>query len=243
MKIAMNFLCSSIRPLAALMLTVVLFTACKKDDSFDNIRTPAAGLMAFNLATDKPAVGLALSGSNFGNAALGFNNYTGAYLPIYVGSREVRSFEFDNGATIAISSGNFADSNYYSVFVLGANGNYRNLVVKDAVDSLSPVAGKAWVRYINAIADSSATPVITIGTGTDNVINTSAAFATVSSFTQVDAGLVNTAVNNGSSIAANRIITLEENKIYTVLFAGLPGATDMSRAVQIKFIQNGSVTP
>ena len=231
-----------LRPIAGIFAVALLFTACKKI-SPDYQPNPAAGIMAFNLATDKPAVGFSLSGSLLGNAPLGYSNYTGVYLPIYVGTREVRTFDYTTGTTLALATGNFADSNYYSAFLLGANGSYRNVVVKDELASLTATAGKAWVRYVNAIADSATAPMITIGAGGDNPVSENAPYAKVSNFVQVNAGPVNTAVNNGSNIAASRTITLEENKIYTILFSGLPNQTDSSKTVQVKFIQNGSITP
>jgi Domain of unknown function (DUF4397) len=223
-------------PLAGLLLTVLLFAACKKEDP-NTVYTPVAGVMAFNLAPDKAAVGFTLSGNLLGNAPLNYTGYTGVYLPVYTGTREVRSVEYYMGSTIASSSMNFADSAYYSAFLLGANGNYRNLVVKDELESITPVAGKAWVRYVNAIPDSTSAPAITIGVDNEN-----AAYATVSAFRQVNAGSVNTAVSNGSTINASRNLTLEENKVYTILFVGLPNPTDPANAVQIRFIQNGTAT-
>jgi len=220
-------------PLLGLVLTVFVFAACKKDDT-EPVHTPNAGVMAFNLAVDKPAVGFALSGNTLGNTPLNYTGYTGVYLPVYTGTREVRTFDYYMGTTIAISSTTFADSAYYSAFVMGANGNYRNVVVKDEV---APVAGKAWVRYVNAIPDSVSTPSVTVDTNTE-----SAPYATISAFTQVNAGPVNIAVSNGGSINATRTITMEENKVYTVLLAGLPGATDPANAVQIRFITNGTAT-
>ena len=76
-----------------------------------------------------------------------------------------------------------------------------------------------------------------------NVFNETASYGNLSSFNRVNAGTVSTSVSNEGSISASRNITLEENKIYTVLLTGLPGATDSSKAVQIKFIQNGTITP
>lgn len=222
--------------LASLLLSVLLFTACKKEDP-KTIYTPAAGVMAFNLAPDKPAVGFTLSGNTLGNTVLNYTGYTGVYLPVYTGTREVRSVDYYMGSTIAISNNNFADSAYYSAFLLGANGNYRNVVVKDEVDLLTPVAGKAWVRYVNAIPDSASTPAITVGTNNEN-----APYATVAAFRQVNAGSVNFAISNGSTVNASRTINLEENKIYTVLFLGLPNPTDPANAAQIRFIQNGVAT-
>jgi hypothetical protein len=231
-----------LRPIAALIAVILLFTACKKI-SPDYQRNPAAGIMAFNLATDKPAVGFTLSGNTLGNSPLAYSSYTGLYLPIYVGTREVRSFDYNTGSTIALITGNFADSNYYSAFLLGANGSYRNVLVKDDLNSLTATAGKAWVRYVNAIADSSSAPLVTIGTGGETTVNENAAYAKVSGFVQVNAGAVNAAINNSGSIAASRTITLEENKVYTVLFSGLPNQTDSSKALQVRFIQNGTIAP
>jgi len=230
-------------PAAGLFAVTLLFTACKKLSSTDYQPSPAAGLMAFNLATDKPAVGFTLSGNVFGNAPLAYSSYTGVYLPIYVGTREVRSFDYTTGSTLALATGNFADSNYYSAFLLGANGSYRNVVVKDELNTLTTAPGKAWVRYVNAIADSASSPLVTIGSGGETTVNENAPYAKVSGFVKVNAGAVNASVNNGGTIAASRTITLEENKVYTVLFSGLPNQTDSSKAVQVRFIQNGVINP
>ncbi|MEI9955324.1 MAG: DUF4397 domain-containing protein [Ferruginibacter sp.] len=226
-------------PLAGLLTATLFFTACKKNNT-DYVRQPAAGLMAFNLAVDKPAVGFTLSGNNLNGAVLNYTNYTGAYLPIYLGDREVRSFDYNTGATIATTTASFADSNYYSAFLLGANGSYRNVVVNDNLNSLTANAGKAWVRYINAIPDSATATTVVVG---ESSINGVAPYATVSTFAQVAAGPVATTVSNGGTIAASRTITLEENKVYTILFVGQPNQTDSAKAVQVKYIVNGTVTP
>ena len=243
MKRLLKFNNVNLFAIAGLFAATLFLGACKKDNAGDNVRTPAAGLMAFNLTADKASVGYTLSGNSLTNAPLGYNNYTGAYLPVFTGSREVRTFDFATGSTLAITNNEFKDSLYYSAFLLGNNGNYRNVVMNDNIDSLNSFTGKAWVRYINAIPDSSVNPIITIGAGGEDVINESAAYAKVSDFKLVSAGPVNTAVNNGGTISANRVITLEQNKIYTVLFTGLPDQTDSTKAVQIRFISNGTITP
>lgn len=244
MKTLMNYLYRYAKPVGGLLLASVLFTACKKDDVPDNnSNVPVAGLMAFNLAPDQNAVGVSLGGNNLGNSALAYNSFTGNYLPVYTGSRELRSFDNNSNTTLSTSTATFADSSYYSVFVLGANGSYRNVVVKDELDSLTATTGKAWVRYINAIVDTANAPVVTVASNGTDVINETGNYGTVSSFVPVNAGQVSTAVSNGENIAANRTITLEENKIYTLLLTGIPGDADTTRAVQIKFIQNGTVVP
>lgn len=235
----MKWLHGYAKPLTALLVVAVLFTACKKADIFEQQPIPAAGLMAFNLATDKAAVGFTLSSNPLRNTVLNYTEFTGVYLPVYTGSRELRSVDYFTGSTIAITNGTFADSMYYSAFVVGYNGSYRNVLVQDNLDGLAATAGKAWVRYINAIADSTATPTVTIDEG---AVNSAAAYASVSSFVQVNAGAVNVSVSNGGNINASRTITLEANKVYTVLLVGTPGATEAGKEVQVKFITNGTIT-
>ena len=134
------FLSRSVRmsSLAILVTSGLFFAGCNKNDNDDDQNMPVAGLMAFNLAVDKPAVGFALSGSNLTNAPLEYTNYTGAYLQIYPGSREVESYDFNaSGATIATETGNFEAQKYYSVFVVGSDSMYKNIIVNDDVDTLS----------------------------------------------------------------------------------------------------------
>ncbi|MFT3979508.1 MAG: DUF4397 domain-containing protein [Ferruginibacter sp.] len=221
----------------ALSVAALAFTSCTKTGD-DYEQPPVAGFMAFNLAPDKPGVGFALSGSRLSNTPLGFTNYTGTYLPVYTGSREVAAFDFNDGSTLATNTFTFEDSSYYSAFLVGVNGYYRNVIVKDDLVPITPVSGKAWVRYINAVADTAARPSITIGGNTSSAV----AFGTVSGFEQVNAGDLALAIDGESSFNVNRSITVEENKIYTILFTGQPGQVNPSLAVQIKFIQNGTAT-
>ena len=222
-------------PVAGLALMTLLFTACSKDDNPTIPHQPAAGLMTVNLAIDKSPVAFTLSSNQIGGL-LGYGNYSGMYISIFPGSRELRSVDAGNGSTIALSNNVYADSNYYSAFLLGAAGNYKHLVVEDKYDQVTRVAGKAWVRYINAIPDSSSTPNITVGGTTQ-----AAAYGTISDFAQVDAGAINTAIVS-TAMDTSRSITLAEYKIYTILFTGIPGASDPAKAVQIKYIENGTAS-
>ena len=237
---------SSIRmPLVAVTCLVsitVLLAACSKfnDDDNNNNNTPVSGLMAFNLAPDKAFIGIALSGSNLTNEPLAYTNFTGTYQRIYTGSREVESYDNTSDSTISTVNYNFEANKYYSLFVTGINGVYSNIVTHDNFDSLSATSGKAYIRYINAIPDSTK-PVVAITSNGNNVINTPAAFSSVSDFAAADPGEATVTVKNNSTIDANRIISLEEGKVYTVLLVGMPGATDTTKAVQIKYILNGSL--
>ena len=222
------------------LLFIFLFSACKKTVDTAS-RPPVSGLMAFNLVPDKLSLGIAVSGQSLTNSPLLYTSYTGGYLGIYSGNRNVTSYDFNSGTILATTSQLFADSASYSVFALGTNGNYRNLVVRDNLDSLSSTSGQAFIRYVNGIADSTIQPLVTISSNGTDVFNNNAPFATISEFKGVTPGDVSVKVLNESAINASRTITLEPGKIYTVLLVGLPNQTDSAKAVQIKFIQNGTV--
>jgi hypothetical protein len=216
------------------------FSACKKNLDVDNTPTPVAGLMAFNLVPDKGAINVALSGNSLAHSPLDYTGYTGTYLPIYPGSREVASYEYNSSTPFATTTQNFEVNKYYSVFTVGAGGTYRNVVVNDAVDSLPDSTGKAFVRYINAIPDSSK-PVVTISGSGKDIESNSASFGSVSNFSALDTGEVTLKVSNGTTISAIRTITLEKGKVYTVLLVGVPGSSDPAKLVAIRYVTNGMV--
>ena len=99
------------------------------------------------------------------------------------------------------------------------------------------------MRYVNAIPDSTLLPTVTISSNGTNVFDSPSTFPAVSGFKGITPGNIAINVNAESTVNASRTITVEQGKIYTILLVGQPGATDSTKAVQIKFIQNGQVTP
>lgn len=221
---------------SALLAAVVFLTACNKKDNDPAPNIPAAAVMAFNLAHDAGGVGVALSGNNLTNNWLNFTNYTGGYLNIYTGNRSVESF--NGSSTLAKRDFNFEQDKYYSIFVVGTEGNYSNLVKHDNFDSLSGSSGKAYIRYVNAIPDSAAPRVRITNEGSD-VNNEIAAYGTISEFTEVEPGETIISINNEGTINTSRSISLEARKVYTVLLIGSPLEVDETKAVQIRFVENG----
>lgn len=233
---------SAIVPVSAVLVLSVLLAACTKFDDDDNgTDTPVSGLMAFNLIPDRSGIGVAIGGNNLTNVPLAYTNFTGTYQRVFSGSRELEAYDANSDSTIAQATQNFEVNKYYSVFVVGANGTYANVVTHDNFDSLTSSSGKAYLRYINAIPDSTQ-PTVTITANGNNVVNTAAPFTSVSDFVEADAGQVTVSVKNNSNIDANRSIDLQQGKVYTVLLIGIPGDADANKAVQIKYIENGSLT-
>jgi hypothetical protein len=109
---------SSIRtalvPVSGLLVIAVLLTACSKFDNDDNMNTPVAGLMSFNLAPDLAAVGIALGGNSVTNSPLAYTNYSGTYQRVFPGNREVESYDYVKDSTIAKVDYSFTTDKYYS---------------------------------------------------------------------------------------------------------------------------------
>lgn len=222
---------------------VLLLAACSKFDNDDNNSgTPVSGLMAFNLVPDKDAIGISLNGNNLTPTPLNYTSFTGTYQRVFAGNRQIESYEINSDSTLATSAFAFEPDKFYSLFVTGANGEYRNIIVRDNVDSLSAESGKAYLRYINAIPDSTK-PTVTITAGGGEIFNSEAGYSTVSEFAEANPGQVSIAVKNNSTINADRTISLEQGKVYTILLLGLPEAGDTTHKVQIRYIENGSLSP
>lgn len=219
-----------------LLVVTGLLMACKKDKNDPN--PEVAGLMTFHLVSDQPSIGVTLSGNTLPGSPYNYLGYTGYYANIFPGNREIQSY--GGGSTPLVSSNyNFETGEYYSLFVVGANGVYRHIVVEDDYDSLTATAGRSYIRYINAIPDSiSAT--IGIGEPGGNLSFT-APYGEVSDFQSVTAGPVTISVAANAVTDTTRTITLEEKKAYTVLLTGRRDATNDNEKVQIRFIENGRI--
>ncbi len=240
MKKLMSLFRKNLLPITGIFLIAILFGACKKSD-VDNTRTPAAGLLAFNLIPNSGGIGVAIGNNSLTPQALYFNNFTGTYKAVYTGERTLESYSFGSGSTLAKEQHNFKDSAYYSVFVMGANDEYSNVFVEDKLASLPQNdKTKTYVRFVNAIPDSSNTNV-TISANSINVFDKMSKYKEVSEFKEVPSGDVMVKLENGSTIDTSRTISLDPGKIYTVLLTGFPGLTDPDFKVDIKFIVNASL--
>lgn len=219
--------------LGVVLLGGLFLIACNKDHDNDHPNVPVAGIMAFNLAPDQSNIGIDLSGGGFIIAPIYYQSYTGGYLAAWPGQRNVRSYNYWNGTLLASSTAQLDTTQYYSIFVMGAKGNYRNVVTKDNVDSLQTDKGTALVRYVNAVPDSAALQ-INNGHGDQQL-----AFGGVSDFAAASAGNFTLNVSSSAGVSTSRTVSLTEGNIYTFLLSGIPNAKD-STAVQIKYIINGT---
>ena len=232
----------SLLPVVAVAVAGILFSACLKDNDGDNSQIPAAGLMAFNLAPDQQSLVIRLSGNSLTQTPLAYQNFTGVYQNIYTGNRSVSAYDYPESTPLVTSNQSFEQGKYYSLFVVGIDSNYRNVISTDNFDSLSGSTGKAYVRYINAVIDSVNTANVTITSGGSSVVNDNALYATVSEFKEVAPGEISIAVKSSNGVDVNRTISVEAKKVYTILLSGVPGETDENSKVQIKFVTNGTLS-
>ncbi|MES2774525.1 MAG: DUF4397 domain-containing protein [Bacteroidota bacterium] len=221
----------------SILLISIAFTSCKKTNNDNNEEIPAAGLMAFNLAPGTVS-GFAVSGNSITASPLFYGSFTGGYIRLFPGDRTIQAYDYNTGSNLANKAMNLERDKYYSAFLVGTSPNFQQIVVRDNIDSLAS-ASQSFVRYINAIPDASS-PTVTISNGGENVVNQNAAFTSVSEFVVINPGDVTITVNNGGNINATRTVTLQSQKIYTILLSGKPGGIG-DEAVQIKYIQNGTV--
>jgi hypothetical protein len=238
-----NKLVSFLRPEVFLAVAAVsgsfILSSCHKDhDNNGGVNIPVAGLMTFNLSPDQSNVGFAISGNNLTNAPLTYPNYNGNYQRIYTGQRTIDAYDYyTSSGTLASVPGNFDSARYYSVFLIGDSGHYRNVLVNDNFDSLSGTTGQAYIRYINAIPDSVTAPAITVTAGGTNVINDVPSFGTVSPFKAITPGDISIGLTSTAGIDTSRTITLEQRKVYTILLIGVPGSSTTPPG--IRYIANG----
>ncbi len=235
-----SFLSTAVYALISCVLLASVLSACSKTSNNTNTQQ-VSGIMAFNLVPDKAAgLNLALSNNSLTQSPLLFTSYTGNYLSIYSGNDLVQVYDYTTNNVLTNTNYTFINNKYYSLFAVGANSVYSNVIVQDNFDSLSSTNGQAYVRYINAIPDST-NPKVTVSSNGTNAVSVNANFKSVSQFVPIAPGQVLVNINNGTSISSNRTITLEPQKAYTILLIGLPGSTDSTTAVQIKFIANGTL--
>ncbi len=207
--------------------------SCQKEN-IDYPSIPAARLMAYNLAPDLPAVAFSVGTTPISDM-LAYTGHTVNYVPVEAGSRQVGVLNLNNGTTVTSQTATFSDNLRYSAFLIGSKGNYQMVLAPDNAGAIARSTGNAWVRYINAVVDNpSGTADITISGQTE-----AAAFGALSEFMAVTPGTTTVEIRSIDNFETSKTISLEPNKLYTVMFVGVSGATDPLSAVQARVEVSG----
>jgi hypothetical protein len=217
---------------------IVLSSCTKKHDSTP--AAPVASVMAFNLASDKPAVGFSLSGKELTSAPMAYASFTGSYIGTAPGDKMVEAFDYNTSNGIfASTTASLKADNFYSVFLVGKGAHYQNIVVNDNIDSLSASSGLAYVRYLHAIPDSVAALNVMVSNTAGTIFTDSSPFPTLSAFKGVTPGNITVNITNANGISVTKTITVEQKKVYTVLLVGIQNSS--ATPLQINAITNGTL--
>lgn len=229
-----------IQSFAFALVCLMIFSSCAKNTSDTTGGTPAASVMAFNLAPDKTSVGFALSKSVF-TSALAYAKYTGVYVAVPPGSKTLEASDYGSTASpFASTSVDFKEDNFYSVFLVGKGAHYKTMVADDNIASLSGTSGLAYVRYVNAIVDSVSSATVIVTDNANKVaINDGAVFPYVSTFKGIDPGTINITVTNNTGLNLNKTFVTEPKKVYTILLSGLQNSTSTPAVINV--ITNGAL--
>ncbi len=213
---------------------LVSLAGCNKDN--DGPQVQASALSVYNLSPDNISTQFVLSGNMIGQALPYQNVYS--YVSIYPGTRDLQVY--GNSSSLTTTTYTFDTSKYYSAFFIGANNEYSIKIVKDEYDSMSTSAGRAFIRFVYAVPDSSK-PVVTMKSADSTAEYEGVRYSDVSSFIPVTPGNIEVNANNDSTIQVSRAIEVEQNKVYTIMIMGMTHATDETKAIQIKYITNGTL--
>lgn len=223
--------------IAGTFMFAMIFSACKKDEP---AHIPAAQVMVFNLVPDQDGVGVAVDNNAISNVPIPYPGYL-PYRNFYAGNRVFSSFIFGSGQTLATTPETLRDSGYYSLFVVGGDDIYKNVITEDMIDSLDATSGKAFVRYVNGVPGDAETTT-TISADQTVLFNDANKVGTVSAYKEAAPGKISVTMSNpGATEPVSRDIDVTEKGVYTVLLIGEPQATDTARALKIRVVHQGNL--
>src|SRR5699024_415760 len=146
----------------------------------------------------------ALSGNAVGNP-LPYMSFTGGYVNIYPGKRSTDAYAGDNQNTLVSTTYTYEPNKYYSLFVIGLEDDYKNVIVDDGLDTVDAAEGTAYIRYINALPGVS-TAQVDITNYSADLYSDEAAYGEVSPFFALDSGAITIDLSHGDQVDVSRTI-------------------------------------
>jgi hypothetical protein len=205
---------------AAVLTIAVSFTSCKKNDVDEsgsvNLKivnaSPSSSAQSFYLANNVVVQG----GLNFGD--------TKGYIAANSGNNLEAQFR-NEGSSTAFATGkfNFNNGSSYIVFLAGDGQSAR---VKLFPDDLSPVEGKAKVRFVHLSDAAPANIDIRKASGDNLIVNL--AHDNASNYVSLDPGILSLqvfATGQSASLGNFDLSAFTAGKIYTVYITGSTTST------------------
>jgi len=203
------------------LLSLTMFSSCKKDDNDDLYGNASAEVNLINASPDAASAQLYVADVLRTPTAISYGQESG-YNKTYAGDQNV-VIKSANGQALSSSQTQLDAMGKYSFFLVGQNNKLDMITVTD--DQTAPASGKAKIRFVNASPNSTS---VTLAVG-NTVIASNQDFRSVSSSTEITAGVytltLTNATNNTTTVVTTPNTTWESGKIYTVYAKGLVGNT------------------
>jgi hypothetical protein len=223
----------TLKSFSAILFSVVLFTACTKDD----VPAGIAQLMVLHQSPNAGNVDVSANGSSMGT--ISYPNNTG-YKPVATGTTNVKVAASGTTTNYINTNIDLQANNYYSVYLVDSATKAKAVATRD--DLSAPAAGKAKVRFFHFAPGASAVDIKLVGTTITSFSNRSfndvSTNASLSAFQEVDAGVLNVSANlagSSTTVISATPITLTVGKIYTVIARGFATGTG-SQALGVTLI-------
>lgn len=222
------------------LLLITAFYSCEKNAVQDITGDPPqARIKFFNFGMNTPAVNFyanetkmtaisstsgteSVSGVTYGSVGAG-GLYSGIKPGQYILSGKISAL-VDKDLAISTITGNIADQKYYSVYQSGlynvATKTVDGFILEDAFPA-NLDTGKAYVRFVNAIFNSSPMALYAknTNTNTEETIGAAVAYKAGSVFVAIPNGVYNLSVRNSgsaTSVISRTSVSLSRGRIYTI---------------------------
>ena len=190
-----------------------------------------------HMSYDAPAVDVAVDGA-VAIKSLAYKASSG-YATLDAGNRKVTVTPAGKSTPTVISATlGLAKDKDYTVFAVDQLSKIGPIV---SVDSRSPSATQARVRFVHASPDAPAVD-IRVGSGSGTRVFSNAAFKRITGYSNVAPGsysFVVTPAGRTNTVVAFEAITLERGKVYTVVAHGTLNAGDRYPFGVRAFVDNG----
>lgn len=218
---------------ALLSIGALTIQSCSKENApvqeiaFLNITNTSPSLATFNIFVDQSIIN---------QGAVPFGGTTG-YLRIPAGAHNIK-FTTAGNEPVITKSLSFENNSITSLFLIGKPANAEYFTVKDQLGSIT--SSKAFVRFINLSSDA---PSLDLTEKDGDVIISNNAYKTASAFKEIDpkSYVLQFKITNTETEMERGTLETFEFKAgisYTVIAAGLVGATDTEQSFGGKIIIN-----
>ncbi|TDG36610.1 DUF4397 domain-containing protein [Pedobacter changchengzhani] len=224
MKTNLKTLSTTSKLLFTLFASVLLMSACKKENDYKEITI--AGLGFVHASPGTGALDLIVDNQKVTNKIFTYTNDLG-YFGAFPGGRLIGIAKKDSVKYLATLPVNLAEGTFYSAFIIGVLPKPEILLVQD--DLKAPETGKAKIRFINLSPDAPALDLDIMGQST--TLFNGKAFKDVSPFISIDPSASYTfEIKEGTNVTATLPATkIEAGKIYTLWAKGLKSTTDSTK--------------